>query len=338
MTEILHLVEFQMSFLLFISLAGYLIASRINQSAVIGEILVGLLVGPSILGLITYTDFVSSIAHLGAVFLLFVVGMEFRFEDIAKPRYFLIAAGGVIVPWAMGYGISTLFGFPFAGSMFIATALTATSIAITANILKEMGKLDTEVARAIIGAAVIDDVLGLLVLGVTNGVVSQTLSFLSIGMIAGKAVLFLGIGSAAGVYGFRRLLAIIDGTRFTQRFPEITFIFATMVAFLYGMAAELLGLSAIVCAFIAGASLGGMRFRHGKDLQTGSEYLQIIFSSIFFVSLGILADVSAFRAHVLLFLAVLTLTAFASKLMGCGGESPARWNGSVPQAQACSLA
>ncbi len=308
-----------MSFLLFIALAGYLAASRVNQSVVVGEILVGLLVGPSVLGLITYTDFVSSLAHLGAVFLLFVVGMEFRFEDIAKPRYFLIASAGVVVPWVMGFGTAALFGFPFGGSMFIATALTATSIAITANILKEMGKLDTEAARAIIGAAVIDDVLGLLVLAVSNGLVTGSFSFLSLGVIFVKAVLFLGIGAVVGLYGIRRLLTAIDGTAFTRRYPEVTFIFATMIAFLYGMAAELLGLSSIVGAFIAGASLGGMRLRHGKNLHQGSEYLQIIFASIFFVSLGILADVRALQVHVLLFLAVLTLVAFASKLIGCGG-------------------
>ena len=319
MNEILHLIEFQMSFLLFIALAGYLVASRINQSAVIGEILVGVLVGPSVLGLITYTDFVSSLAHLGAVFLLFVVGMEFRFEDIAKPRYFLIAAAGVVVPWGMGFGTAALFGFPFGGSMFIATALTATSIAITANVLKEMGKLDTAVAHAIIGAAVIDDVLGLLVLAVSNGLVAGSVSLLSIGLIFGKAVLFLVVGAVIGLYGVRPLLTIIDGTAFTRRYPEVTFIFATMIAFLYGMAAELLGLSSIVGAFIAGASLGGMKLRHGKDLRQGAEYLQVIFASVFFVSLGILADVRALQAHVLVFLAVLTLVAFVSKLIGSGG-------------------
>ena len=95
-------IEFQMSLLLFVALAGYLLASRINQSAVIGEILVGLLVGPSILGLITYTDFVSSIAHLGAVILLFVIGFEFNIRDIFNVKYSIIAAFGVIIPWFGG--------------------------------------------------------------------------------------------------------------------------------------------------------------------------------------------------------------------------------------------
>jgi len=319
MIGILHLVEFQMTFLLFIALAGYLLASRINQSAVIGEILVGLLVGPSVLGIITYTDFVSGLAHLGAVFLLFVVGMEFRLEDIAKPRYFLIAAAGVAVPWGVGFLTSTLFGYQFGSSLFIGTSLTATSIAITAKVLKEMGKLKTEVGRAIIGAAVIDDVLGLLVLAVVNGVVAGSLSLVSLALVFGKAVLFLGLGALVGHFGFRKLLLAVDKTAFTCRYPEVTFLFATMLAFLYGMTAELLGLSAIVGAFIAGASLGGVKLVHGKDLHQGSDFLQIIFASIFFVSLGILADVRALDLRVVVFLIVLTVAAIVSKLIGCGG-------------------
>ena len=297
MPGIFHLVEFQMSFLLFIALAGYLLASRINQSAVIGEILVGLVVGPSVLGIITYTDFVSSIAHLGAVVLLFVVGLEFRLEDIAKPKYLMIAASGVAVPWVTGYALSVLFDFSFGSSVFIATALTATSIAITANVLKEMGRLKTEAARAIIGAAVIDDVLSLLVLAVGSGLVAGALSFVSLAAVFTKAVLFLGIGAAAGHFGLRKVLALIDETKFTRRYPEIPFIFATMLAFLYGMAAELMGLSAIVGAFIAGASLAGVTLRNGRDLYHGSESLMIIFSSIFFVSLGILADIRTLDAQ-----------------------------------------
>jgi Kef-type K+ transport system membrane component KefB len=330
MAEMINLIEFQMSLLLFIALAGYLLASRVHQSAVIGEILVGLVVGPSVLGLITYTSFVSSIAHLGAVVLLFVVGLEFRIKDIAKPKYFVIALLGVIVPWAAGYLTSVLFGFPFASAVFIGTALTATSIAITANVLKEMGKLQTEAARAIIGAAVIDDVLGLLALAVGNGLVSGALSPAYLGLVFVKAVLFLVGGALLGHFGFRRLVIMIDGTSFAKKYPEVTFIFAMMFAFLYGMAAELIGLSAIVGAFIAGASLGSLRLRNSKDLKAGSDFLQIIFASIFFVSLGILADVRALDLRILLFLVVLTVVAIVSKLIGCGGVALA-WRSGVKE-------
>lgn len=327
MNAIVQLIEFQMSLLLFVALAGYLLASRINQSAVIGEILVGLLVGPSLLGLITYTDFVGSLAHLGAVVLLFVVGLEFRLEEVAKPRYALIALVGVVVPWVMGYFTSVLFHFSFASSVFIGTALTATSIAITANVLKEMGRLQSEEARAIIGAAVIDDVLGLLVLAIGSGLVSGNLSAAYLGGVFGKAILFLFAGALIGHYAIRPLLLAIDRRPFITRYPEFAFILAMMVAFLYGMAAELIGLSAIVGAFIAGASLGGLTLPNSRSIREGSEFVQIIFAAVFFVSLGILADVRALDPGILVFLAALIGVAFVSKLVGCGGVALATGSG-----------
>src|SRR3989338_2510488 len=176
-------IEFKMSLLLFVALAGYLLASKINQSAVIGEILVGLLIGPSLLGLITYTDFVKGIAHLGAIILLFVIGLEFKLKEIFNIRYGIIALVGVIVPWTGGFYLSRLFGYEFGSAVFVGTALTATSIAITANVLKEMGKLQTDAAKAIIGAAVIDDVLSLLALSVSEQLVSGAFSLASISSV-----------------------------------------------------------------------------------------------------------------------------------------------------------
>ncbi len=128
-------IAFQMSLLLFVALAGYLVASRINQSAVIGEILVGVLVGPSVLGLVTYTGFVQGLAQLGAIFLLFTIGFEFCLRDLTNPRYLAIASLGVAVPWVGGYLSTTLLGYSTASALFVGTALTATSIAITANVL-----------------------------------------------------------------------------------------------------------------------------------------------------------------------------------------------------------
>ncbi|MCZ7397523.1 MAG: cation:proton antiporter [Candidatus Methanoperedens sp.] len=124
MSEILSSIEFQMSLLLFVALAGYLIASNINQSAVVGIILAGIAVGPSWLGLVTYTQFVSSLAHLGAVVLLFTVGLHFKLKEITNIKNFLIAFFGIIIPWIAGYYLAKLFGFSFGASIFIGTALT----------------------------------------------------------------------------------------------------------------------------------------------------------------------------------------------------------------------
>ena len=315
--ELTSTIEFQMSLLLFVALAGYLLASKINQSAVIGEILVGLLIGPSLLGWITYTDFVKSIAHLGAVILLFVIGLEFKLEDIFNLKYLIIALVGVIVPWIGGFYIAKLFGYEFGSAVFVGTALTATSIAITANVLREMGKLQTDAAKAIIGAAVIDDVLSLLALSLSEQIVSGTISLASISLVFINALAFLVIGSYIGHKFLSRLVAKVDNTNIAKKFPEFVFIFAMMIAFLYAMIAELIHLSAIVGSFIAGVSLSSIVLRHSKDYKEGAEYLHIIFASIFFVSLGILADFHALTLSVVWFLIALTVVAVLTKVIGC---------------------
>jgi Kef-type K+ transport system membrane component KefB len=308
-------VEFQMSLLLFVALGGYLIASRINQSAVIGLILVGIVVGPSMLGWITYTDFVRGLAHLGAVVLLFVIGLEFNLKDILSARNGIIAGVGVIIPWIGGYWLSLLFGYDMPSAIFIGTALTATSIAITANVLKELGKLQTEAAKAIIGAAVIDDVLSLLALAISTDVVSGTVSAGGIAIVAIKAIAFIVIAGAVGLLVVSRFLERLDTTAFVEKYPEFIFIFAMMMAFLYAMLAEAVGLSAIVGAFIAGVSFEGVRLYRSKSLKEGAEYLQIIFAAIFFVSLGILADFHALTTEIMI---VLTIVAIITKVIGCG--------------------
>ena len=315
--ELTSTIEFQMSLLLFVALAGYLLASKINQSAVIGEILVGLLIGPSLLGWITYTDFVKSIAHLGAVILLFVIGLEFKLKEIFNLRYAIIALIGVIVPWIGGFYLAKLFGYEFGSAVFVGTALTATSIAITANVLREMGKLQTDAAKAIIGAAVIDDVLSLLALSVSEQIVAGTFSLSGTSLVIVNAIAFLVIGAYVGNKFLSRLVAKVDNTNIAKKFPEFVFIFAMMIAFLYAMVAELIQLSAIVGSFIAGVSLSSVVLRHSKDYKEGAEYLHIIFASIFFVSLGILADFHALTLNVVWFLIALTIVAVLTKVIGC---------------------
>ena len=325
MESLFTLPEFQMSLLLFVALAGYLVASRINQSAVIGLILVGLVVGPSVLGLITYTDFIKGLAQLGAVILLFVIGFEFNMKDIVHPRNFAIAAIGVVIPWLGGWYLAVLFGFDTASAIFIGTACTATSIAITANVLRELDKLQTEAAKAIIGAAVIDDVLALLVLAISTDVVGGSFSYLSIAVVTVKAIGFIVIAAAIGILVISKYLAHLDTTPFVQKYPEFIFIFAMMLAFLYAMCAEAVGLSAIVGAFIAGVSFRDVELKQSRSLKEGAEYLQIIFASIFFVSLGIIADLHAVTGEILLFLLLLTLVAIVTKVVGCG--LPAKMSG-----------
>jgi Kef-type K+ transport system membrane component KefB len=325
MEGIIATPEFQISLLLFVALGGYLIASRINQSAVVGIILVGILVGPSVLGLVDYNDFVRGLAHLGAVILLFVIGFEFKIQEIFKPSYGLIALVGVIVPWIGGYWVSLVFGFNFASAIFVGTALTATSIAITANVLQEMGKLQTGPAKAIIGAAVIDDILSLMALAVTGEVVAGSFSPEIIVIILAKTVAFLVIGAVFGIYVVSSFLMKLDRTAFAAKYPEFIFIFAMMFAFLYAILAELVGLSAIVGAFIAGISFESVNLTRSRDVKEGAEYLKIIFAAIFFASLGVIADFHAVTPDIIVFLAVLTVIAILTKVLGCA--IPARATG-----------
>ncbi|OPX70681.1 MAG: putative cation:proton antiport protein [Methanoregulaceae archaeon PtaB.Bin108] len=309
--------EFQVSLLLFAALGGYLIASRINQSAVVGIILVGVIIGPSVLGLVSYNEFVRGLAHLGAVILLFVIGFEFKIKDILKPSYALIALLGVIIPWIGGYATALWAGMDFSSGLFIGTALTATSIAITANILQEIDKLKTGPARAIIGAAVIDDVLSLIALAITGDVVAGAFSPEVILFIIVKTVLFLVLAGAFGLLVVTRFLVKLDHTTFVSRYPEFIFIFAMMFAFLYAMIAEVFGLSAIVGAFIAGISFEGLSLKRSLDIKEGAEFLKIIFAAIFFVSLGVVADFKAITPEIVPFLVILTIVAIVTKVAGC---------------------
>ena len=316
--DITQSIEFQMSLLLFVALAGYILASRISQPAVVGEILVGIVIGPSVLGWITYTDFVSSIAHLGAIILLFVTGLEFKLREITNFKYLVIAFFGVIIPWAGGYAVATAFGYELTKAALIGVAFAATSIAITADTLREMGKLQSEAAKAIIGAAIIDDILALLALAVTEQASLGNISANLIVLMIIKASLFLVAGIVLGRIFFMPMINRIDRSEFAIRYPEFVFVLAMMMAFLYAMAAELMGLSAIVGAFIAGVAMEGVNLKHSKHFKEGAEYLRIIFGAIFFVSLGVLADINALTTDVILATIAFILVAIATKLIGCG--------------------
>ena len=307
-----------MSLLMFVALAGYLLAYGINQSAVVGIIIAGVIVGPSLLGFVTYTDFVSSLAHLGAVVLLFTIGLEFELKDITKPRYLVIAIAGIVIPWVGGFFLAEAFHFSFNASIFIGTACTATSIAITANVLEEMGKLQTTAARAIMGAAIIDDILALLALTVSEQLVTGSLESLTILAGLGKAVAFLVIGAIPARILLRRVMLWFDDTRVARKFPPTIFIFAMMIAFLYSIGAEAAGLSPVVGSFLAGVAFASMELKQGEIFHRGAEHLKIIFASIFFISLGVLLDVHVINVHILVFILALTAVAAATKIIGCG--------------------
>lgn len=310
-------IEYQVSILLLTAFAGYLIASKINQSAVVGEILLGIAIGPSLLGLVSYSEFVRSFAHVGAIVLLLVIGFEFRLKDVFNPKYAVVAVFGVVIPWVGGFVTASLFAYDFATAVFIGTALTATSVAITANILSELGKLRTEAARAILGAAVIDDILGLMALTFSVQIQGGDLAAGPILVALVKVVAFLLLAIFLGRPLIRRLVIAFDRTSFVRSYPETTFLLTVIITFVYALLADVSGLSAIVGAFLAGATLEGLELVNGVDIHLGSEYLRMAFAPLFFVSLGILVNVQELTIGIAGFVVVLTIIAFLTKLFGC---------------------
>jgi Kef-type K+ transport system membrane component KefB len=166
-----------------------------------------------------------------AIILLFVIGFEFNIREIFNIKYGFIAAFGVIIPWFGGYATAILFDFNMQGAFFVGTALTATSIAITANVLKEINQLQSDAGKAIIGAAVIDDVLSLLALAITEDVVSGSFTLEGVALVFVKALGFMVIFSLLGVFVISNLLMKQDQSKIAEKFPEFVFITAMIDCF-----------------------------------------------------------------------------------------------------------
>jgi len=187
------------------------------------------------------------------------------------------------------------------------------------------GQLQTQAAKAIIGAAVIDDVLALLALSISEGLVSGTLSVSSLLVISLKAGVFVVLGALIGRLVIAKLMERFSAINLAAKYPESVFLFAMMIAFFYALMSELVGLSAIVGSFLAGISLAGVKVKQGHIFREGAEHLQIIFAAIFFISLGVILDLHVVTPTLLWFIAALSAVALLTKLIGCG--VPARLSG-----------
>lgn len=310
-------IELQISVVLLIALLGYVVGTRFSRSVVVGAIIVGLLMGPSLFGFVTYTPIVEVLAHIGAIFLLFVVGLESNFKEIYNSRSFFIAVGGVLVPWVGGWWITSIFGFSFQQAFFVGVALTATSIAITAQVLNEMGKLDTPVAKAIMGAAVIDDILGLLALSAAKQFGAGSFSVLGFSSLLLVAFGFIIFAIIFGIKFAAPLLKEFDYWARGVKRESLSFLAAVTFAFFYAAIAELVGLSAVVGAFLAGVSLAPFAFKSYKE---GAAYFEVVFAAVFFLSLGVLIDFHSFNLSLafVAFVAALSIVAIITKVIGCG--------------------
>jgi Kef-type K+ transport system membrane component KefB len=327
--ELLQDVWFELTFLLLISLLSSFVFARFGQPRVIGYILVGVLIGPSALKIIVPTDASTSglpesvmmLAQLGSIVLLFMIGLECELKDVYTRRSISIAVGGVLLPWVAGFLVADAMGYG-TDAIFIGATLVATSVAITAGVTSELGMLGTPVAYAIVGAAVVDDVLGMLVLAISRGLTVGGLDPVGVTAIVLLAILFIVLGAWIGSKVLTKLVFNVQISGYRRKLPMSGFILALTIAFLYAFIAELIGLSAIVGAFVAGTAFSGSALRDG--FRKGTMYLEALFVPLFFVSLGVIVDIYAI-GDALWFAIVLTLVAMATKVVGCG--IPARLSG-----------
>jgi len=305
------------------------VAERMGQPAVLGELVVGVLVGNlSLLGIdwfqfITANATIGVIAQLGAVILLFEVGLESTVRDMMQVgmRSLVVAVLGVVTPWALGWWVGALLlpEHSVYVHAFLGAALTATSVGITARVLKDLGHAQSPEARIILGAAVIDDVLGLVVLAAVAAVIAAAdsgavLSYGAIGLVLGKALLFLFGALWLGVLCSPTLF------RFASRLRGSGVLLATALVFCFTLAwlASVIGLAPIVGAYAAGLILEDLHYRDFAKEERHLEDLVRPISSflvpVFFVLMGMRVDLSTFmRPEILGLAAVLTLAAVAGK-------------------------
>ena len=320
-----------------------LIFKRIKLPEVIGEILAGVIFGPfAIGGLIILAgeplftgpvneNFVfETFFEIGGMILLFSAGLEFTFKQFRKAGLpaFVIGTAGVVIPFLLGYYGSVYVGFSSTESLLIGAALTATSIAITIRTLEELDQLKNVESQIMVYAAVVDDVLGLTVLGVvlaigSTGVIPGIASILSTTVFTLSLWIGLLLGSVYFLPKFLDFIASRTGdmelTKDTERFPSSPSTLETLTIFiilLWGVIAYYMGLSPIVGTFAAGMAIAGSQFKHKIEIFT--NHIRIIFAPIFFAYVGAQINLAEIIGiDLFAFVLILTL-AMVGKLLGCG--------------------
>jgi Kef-type K+ transport system membrane component KefB/predicted amino acid-binding ACT domain protein len=299
------------------------VSDRIHVPAVIGEIVAGIMIGPSVLGLVDTGDMLFFLAELGVILLLIQVGLEtdiIELKSVGRASI-LVAIIGVVLPMALGFGASSLLGESVNTSLFVGAALTATSIGITARVFGDLRALATVEARTVLGAAVVDDVLGLIILTVVTRIVEQ--GSVGIGTIAstiGLAIGFLAVTSTVGFTIFPQLFArIAKGARSTSTVSVV----AIGIALGFSVLADKAHLAPIIGAFVAGLAL--RRIATHERVERDVASLAQIFVPIFFLNIGISTNIRAMAdTRVIGVALILSAVAIVSKIAAASGATGSR--------------
>ncbi len=256
---------------------------RIGQTAVLGELLAGVIIGPGVLGLVHESEVIHALAELGVLILLFEVGLESDLDELLKagPQATLVAVVGVVLPFAAGFGVMHWLGHPPLLAVFVGATLTATSVGITARVLTDLGRLQDPAANVVLGAAVVDDILGLIILAVVTGVaLTGGVSLGAVALLTGKAIVFLAVALGLGLRLAPRLVGWIGRLRARGTLVVYSLVFAMALA----AVAERVGLATIIGAFAAGLILATTERR--SHIEERIKPVADLLVPVFFVTVG----------------------------------------------------
>lgn len=300
-----------------------LIARKLKAPQVVGEIIAGLVVGPSVLGIVKLNQFLDICAGLGVVLLMFSAGLGTNLKQLLHTgvKALLIACAGVLVPLIGGtllymcfYGFSAIGTPQFFTAVFIGVIMTATSVSITVETLKELGKLKTELGTTILSAAIIDDVIGIMVLTFVIGFKNPDSNP---GFVALSTLAFFALSVVLGFVIYKAFKIIDKRWPHTRRIPILA------LALCFGLsyvAEKVFGIADITGAYVAGIILSKL---HDSDYieQKMDINSYMIFGPIFFASIGLKTEISGFTWEILLFSLAFVAVALVSKIIGCGAMS-----------------
>ncbi len=302
-----------------------LLSRKFQMPQVVGALLGGLFLGPAMLGLIKETELIHQIAEIGVIVLMFCAGLETDIKELGKAgkASFVIAILGVLVPLAGGFGIAYIFNRPemaettagttvFLQNLFIGVILTATSVSITVETLKEIGKLNTRAGNAILGAAIIDDVLGIIALTIITSFADADVNLVIVLLkIAGFFAFSLLFGLLF-FYGFKWWTD--QYKKDMRRFTIISFVFCLVMSYI---AEKYFGVADITGAYIAGLIISNSQ--RNKYIASRFDTLSYIFlSPVFFASVGLKVILPEMSLNIVLFAVILVVVATLTKIIGCG--------------------
>jgi Kef-type K+ transport system membrane component KefB len=288
---------------------------QLSLPAALGEILAGVVLGPYASRLIVPSVTTHSMAEMGAIFLLFGVGLETQPADLIRVgRQALgVALAGVAVPFILGFGYTFWRGLSLHESTFVAAAMVATSVGITARVLNDMGVIASRSARIILGAAVFDDIFGMLILAVVVGLASAAgVQWIQLGVLTSEAVAFALFMIFIAPRVIQRIRPRIEGISL----PDAPLIFALAICLGLSVVAEKIGIAGIIGAFFAGLAFAeyGPEWHINSAVRGITEFL----TPFFFFTIGARLDLSVFSPSILGFSVVLSVLAIFSKVLGCG--------------------